>query len=162
MGAGKTTVGRVLAAQLGCPFVDLDRAIEERARMSIKKIFETREEAWFRDREAEMLAGTAVLPGVVVSLGGGTFTFERNRDFISRHGVSIFLDVPFDVITERIAEKAAARPLFRSVEEARSLFEARLPCYKMANWVVDVARNESVTAVVARITDLLSARWEGV
>lgn len=128
--------------------------------MSIRQVFETHGEAWFRDREAEMLEGTEVFPAAVVSLGGGTFTFERNREFIRRCGVSVFLDVPFEVIAERIGKKAVERPRFRSVEEARALYEARLPCYKMATWVVTVGRNESVTAVAGRIQSLLRKGWE--
>lgn len=154
MGSGKSTVGELLARKLGVPFVDLDLAFESLAGMSIRATFERHGEAWFRAREAELLRGTADLPDGVVALGGGTFAFPENAAFVRAHGTSVFLDVPFPVLAERLAGKED-RPLFRSVEQARELYETRLPSYKMADRTIPVSPTDGVEAVVDRIASVL-------
>ena len=148
MGSGKTTVGSRLAARLGVPFVDLDQAFEAMAGRTIKETFETRGEPWFRARESELLRGTESLTAAVVALGGGTFTFPENLAFVKKHGVSVFLDTPFEVVAERLAGKALDRPLFGSLEAAHALYEARQPFYRMADWTVPVTRDLSVDELV--------------
>ena len=155
MGSGKTSAGRILAARRRVPFVDLDQAFESMAGQTVREVFRVHGEAWFREREAELLRGTAKLPGVVVAPGGGTFTFPANREFIAANGVSVFLDVPFSVIERRLAGKAADRPLFRSVEEALALYEARHPFYRMADVVLKVGETESAEMVAIRADEAL-------
>ncbi len=153
MGAGKTTVGRRLADRWGVPFVDLDVAFESLSGRTIRETFASRGEAWFRERERELLAGTADLPSAVVALGGGTFVDPRNASFVRRHGLSVFLEVPFGVIASRLAGKEADRPLFSSVDEARRLYEERLPFYRMADRTIVVASGMTVEEVVDRLEE---------
>jgi len=155
MGSGKTSVGLALASRLGVPFVDLDQALEAMAGRTVRELFEKHGEPWFREREAELLRGTADLPDAVIALGGGTFVDPRNAEFIRAHGRSVFLDVPFDLIASRLQGKSADRPLFRSVVEARNLYEARIPCYNIADRAVSVSENDSVNAVAERLERLL-------
>lgn len=157
MGAGKSTVGRALAARLGVPFVDLDEAFEALAGVTIRRAFEERGEPWFREREAELLRGAEALPEAVVALGGGTFTFPENRSVVKRSGRSVFLDVPFEVVAARLGTKAADRPLFRSLEEARALYDARLPSYRLSDRILALEGDEGVDAVVERIVGALNA-----
>jgi len=156
MGAGKSTVGRALAVRLAAPFVDLDEAFETMSGVTIRRAFEERGEAWFREREAELLRGTEALPSAVVALGGGTFTFPENRSVVQRSGLSLFLDVPFEVIAPRLGAKAADRPLFRSLEEARALYEARLASYRLSDRVLTLEGDERVDTVVERIVGALN------
>ena len=156
MGAGKTTVGRLLAASRGAVFLDLDQALEAMAGCTVREAFETHGEPWFREREAELLRGTAALPAAVVALGGGTFTFEANREWISRHGVSVFLDVPFEAVEARLAGKAVDRPLFVSPEQARALYEVRRPWYTMADRVVPLSGSETPEVVAEAVACALS------
>jgi shikimate kinase len=155
MGSGKTTLGRRLAERRGVPFLDLDLAFENLAGTTIRESFETRGEAWFRARESELLKGTADLPGAVVALGGGTFVLPENAAFVKRSGISVFLDVPFEVIASRLGGKALDRPLFRSVEEARSLYEARVPYYRIADRIVSLNGGEALEAAVDRVEAVL-------
>ena len=157
MGAGKSTVGRALAERLGVPFVDLDEAFESLSGMTIRRAFEEHGEAWFREREAELLRGTEALPEAVVALGGGTFTFPENRSVVKRSGFSVWLDVPFEAVAARLGAKAADRPLFRSLEEARALYEARLASYRLSDRILALEGDEGVDAVADRIVGALNA-----
>jgi shikimate kinase len=157
MGAGKSTVGRALATRLGIPFVDLDEAFEALSGATVRRAFEERGEAWFREREAELLRGTEALPDAVVALGGGTFTFPENRAVVQRLGRSFFLHVPFDVVAARLGTKAADRPLYRSLEEARALYEARLASYRLSDGVLLLEGDEGVDSVVERIVGALNS-----
>jgi shikimate kinase len=161
MGSGKTTSGRLLAGRWGVPFVDLDLAFESMSGRTIRETFETHGEAYFRARESELLRGTATLPNAVIALGGGTFTFPENVRFVKEHGLSVFLDPPFDVLAARLADKAADRPLFGSLESARMLWEARRPFYKMADWTLDVNHETTPGDVAGRLALLLDPRNAG-
>ncbi|MHB8800216.1 MAG: shikimate kinase [Thermoanaerobaculia bacterium] len=161
MGAGKSTVGRALAGRLDVPFLDLDEAFEALAGITIRRAFEERGEAWFREREAELLRGCEALPDVVVALGGGTFTFPENRAVVRRTGRSLFLDVPFEAISTRLGVKAIDRPLFRSLEDARALYEERRASYRLSDTILALEGDEGVEAVVDRIVEALESRGVG-
>ena len=105
MGSGKTVVGRELAKVLGVKFVDTDELIEKEQGVSIKAIFATHGEDYFRDLEYEMCKKVAKMNGVVVSTGGGAMTFERNVQAIKNGARVVFLDASFDVICHRIGGK---------------------------------------------------------
>ncbi|MEO6326851.1 MAG: shikimate kinase [Thermoanaerobaculia bacterium] len=156
MGSGKTSAGSALARRLDVPFVDLDLAFESMSGETIRETFERRGEAWFRERETTLLRGTASLDRAVLALGGGTFVFADNAAFVKAHGLSVFLDAPFEVIAGRLLGKTFDRPLFRSLDEARSLYDARLPYYKMADWTIEVTAKDDVETVVDRIERVLT------
>ena len=152
MGSGKSTVGSALARARGSEFVDLDTDIERRTGASIREIFELRGEEWFRDLEHEMLRSTEARGDVIVATGGGTFTFARNRELIRSLGTSVFLHPSFSTIVRRIGSLGkASRPLFQTQTEALALYRRRLPAYREADLVLEIAPGESPEQTAARL-----------
>ena len=123
-GAGKSSVGKRLAARLGLPFVDADCEIEKAAGMPIKDIFSSRGEAAFREGEARVIARLLREGPQVIATGGGAFMAAETRAAIRADGVAIWLDAATDVLLGRIA-KRAHRPLFHNVDARAKLFELR-------------------------------------
>ena len=156
MGAGKTAIGRRIAARLGVPFVDLDAEIERTSGVTVRALFEASGEAAFREREATFLDGTSALSDAVVATGGGCFTFERNRRSIARLGRAVFLDAPLETLLSRLSGKTD-RPLFRGPEQATRLFAEREPFYRMAPVHVRVTGEESVEESADRVLQAISA-----
>ena len=135
MGAGKSTLGRLLAAQLECPLIDLDVEIS-RVHGPIPDLFSTRGESGFRAIEHHQL--NQMLPDMarpsVLALGGGAFLQSANRELLSRHAATIiFLDAPFELVRTRVAGSAHQRPLARDSEALRALYEQRRPTYLLAH-----------------------------
>ena len=155
MGAGKSTIGPLLAEKLQTDFFDLDTLIEDADKATVRQIFDKHGEAYFRRRETEMLLPLTHLRNTVVALGGGTFTQDANRVLIRSSGVSIWLDVPFECIQRRIQDPYS-RPLFRSPQEMEQLFNVRAAAYRMADLRVP-AEDEAPAEIAARIVRLLGA-----
>lgn len=123
-GAGKSTVGRRLAARLSIPFVDADSEIEKAAGMTISDIFASHGEAAFRDGEARVIARLLEDGPSVIATGGGAFMHPGTRAAIAERGLAIWLDASTDVLLSRIA-KRSNRPLFHNVNPRRKLTELR-------------------------------------
>ncbi|HXM72090.1 MAG TPA: shikimate kinase [Candidatus Dormibacteraeota bacterium] len=132
MGSGKSVVGAIVAERAGASFRDLDLLIEAEAGMPISKIFSTGGEAAFRALETRLLP-SALEPGSVVALGGGSLINDANWDVVARTATTVYLDVPFQTMWDRI-RKLTGRPLAsgRSRAEVESLFETRRARYEQA------------------------------
>lgn len=154
MGCGKTAIGRRLAARLHVPFVDVDAEIERASGLTVRALFEESGEPAFRQREAVFLAGTESLANVFVSTGGGAYIPEENRRAMRRLGRVVFLDVPFPVLSKRLAGKTD-RPLFQSVEQAARLFAQRDPFYRMGSLRVTLDGTETLDEAADRVLHAL-------
>ncbi len=134
MGAGKSSVGTILAQQMGWPFVDLDTVIEAAQGAPIREIFEQAGEPFFRQIEHAALVEVARKAPAVIALGGGTFVQSSNFDFIRQtRGATIWLDCPFEELWQRCSTMDN-RPLFRDRESFFKLYEQRLPYYQRAEF----------------------------
>ncbi|MFC6687447.1 shikimate kinase [Jhaorihella thermophila] len=160
MGAGKTAVGRALAARLGVPFLDSDHEIERAANMTIPEIFERDGEPFFREKETQVIARLlAEAPGVL-STGGGAFLRAENRQLISEHGVSVWLNAPLEVLWNRVRHKDT-RPLLRTPDPhatLKALYEARVPFYSRADLEVLSDGVSSIDEMVDRVLAALATR----
>ena len=160
MGAGKTAVGTALARALKVPFRDSDEEIVRAADRSIAEIFERDGEAFFRDREFEVIGRLLRGEPCVLSTGGGAFLAERNRAQIAAVGVSVWLRADLELLWNRVRHKTT-RPLLRTDnprETLRQLYEARLPSYRLAEVAVDAGAELSVDQMAQRVIEALQAR----
>src|ERR1700723_1930084 len=161
MGAGKTSVGKRLAAKLGLPFVDADVEIEAGAQLTISEIFERFGEAYFREGERKVIARLLKGGPLVLATGGGAFMNASTRDNIASHGLSIWLKPSFDILLARVRKKSN-RPLLRSAdpeETLRRLLEERSPTYALADFTiesVDAAHDSVVDAILGGLHLALS------
>ncbi len=159
MGSGKTTVGERLAETLGVPFVDLDRAIEERAGATVGEIFEHRGEPAFRRLEQQALRETLKHERVVVATGGGAMTVAANLELMRGAGITVWLDLALATILERVGSRPEGeRPLFGTRAEVEALYRRRLGFYRRADLRVEVEPGEKPGEVAARIGRLLGER----
>lgn len=139
MGAGKSSVGRLLARRLGRRFVDLDCLIEQAAGLSIPEIFARYGEAGFRAREKAAVARAARLHNAVIATGGGVVLDPDNIRMLQRSGVLVWLTAKPETILERTSRNAG-RPLLRCDDPGsriRQLLTEREPLYQVADYTVD-------------------------
>jgi len=158
MGSGKTAIGRALAMRLSVPFLDSDAEIVEAAQASIAEIFARDGEAFFREREAEVLSRLLSSGPSILSTGGGAFLSGRNRSNIAKSGTSVWLDASLDLLWERVKHKDT-RPLLSTAnpqETLRGIFEQRTPIYQLADLKLPVQETASIDETTSQTVALLS------
>ncbi len=139
MGAGKTKIGRRVAARLNLPFFDSDSEIEAAAGETIEEIFRNRGESVFRDGERRVIARLLAQPVHVLATGGGAFMDPATRALIARRGVSVWLRAELDVLVARVARRTN-RPLLQQRDSRAvlaELIERRHPIYAAADAIID-------------------------
>lgn len=160
MGAGKTAVGRALAAQLHVPFRDSDAEIEKAANMSIAEIFARDGEAFFRQKETQIIGRLLDGAPAVLSTGGGAYMREENRRMITERGVAVWLDAELPVLWNRVKHKDT-RPLLRTADPRATLAEIyakRVPVYALSDLTVKSEQGKSIEAMAARVVEALGSR----
>ena len=157
MGAGKTSVGRVLAKRLQKSFYDSDQVIEDRTGVKIPVIFEIEGEAGFRVRESAVIDELTALRDIVLATGGGAVLSERNRERLKTTGTVVYLRATVRDLLNRTRHDKN-RPLLQAVDpRARltELYEKRDPLYReVAHLTIDTG-NQSLTSLVNRLCQLL-------
>ena len=171
MGAGKSTVGRLLAAELGWGFVDLDAHLESRAGATVPELFERHGEAHFRRLESSALASALRQSRIILALGGGAPETLTNRLLLEQTPgtLTVFLDAPFATLYDRCMLQAlnpgsgadargADRPNLRDAQAAELRFLARTPMYRrLARITIDTAplgAEETVPVILRAIRNL--------
>lgn len=153
MGAGKTTVGRRLAARLGRHFVDSDEEIEKAAGMSIDDIFKAHGEPDFRAGEARVIARLLKEPNLVLGTGGGAFMNDDTRALIKDTAVSVWIKADFELLFARV-QRRSNRPLLKTADPRQTLkdlIDRRYPTYALADVTVlsrDVPQDQVATEVM--------------
>jgi shikimate kinase len=167
MGAGKSTIGRRLAARLRMRFLDADAEIEAAAGMSIPDIFESRGEPDFRDGEARVIARLLDSGPAVLATGGGAFMRKETRDRIRGKAISIWLKVDADVIMRRV-KRRSDRPLLQTVDPEATvgrLISEREPVYQQADltiWSRDVPHEKIVEECIEALYGRLCGGGMGI
>lgn len=161
MGAGKTSVGKLLARRLGKTFYDCDHEIESATGVRIPLIFEIEGEGGFRQRETKMLADLVQRRNVVVATGGGAVVCEENRRALKENGTVVYLRASPHDLWQRTRHDRN-RPLLQTEDplaRLTELYAQRDPLYReVANIVVDTG-NQSLSSLSHRLEQKLNDLW---
>jgi shikimate kinase len=155
MAAGKSRIGRLLAKRLNLPFVDTDSRIEEHYRRSVTEIFSQLGEAEFRRAEGEIISRLLSEETQVISVGGGAFIDDETRRTLNCQAVTVWLDVPFNLMLARLS-RSESRPLAvnKSEQEIRALWDQRRIYYAQAHLRIATGKRDPERVVDAIIAQL--------
>lgn len=160
MGAGKTAVGRALAARLDVPFLDSDAEIVKAANMSIAEIFERDGEHFFRRKEAQVIERLLDEERGILSTGGGAYLADGNRSTISQKGVAVWLNADLELLWNRVKHKDT-RPLLRTADPKATLtqiYNDRVPIYALSDLSVEADAEFSIEEMAERVIGVLLTR----
>ncbi|MGB3399843.1 MAG: shikimate kinase [Candidatus Deferrimicrobiaceae bacterium] len=163
MGAGKSSVGKVLARRLGAEFLDVDERIEDDAGKTVEEIFATEGEQAFRGRERMAIRDAVSVPGRVIATGGGSFLDDDNRKRLRAYAPVVLLDISPATALARLAGDTL-RPLLSGEDREKAvteLMERRRPAYRKADFRVST-ENLTAARVAEKVFLLLSRGSQGV
>ncbi len=159
MGAGKSTIGRLLASYLGLPFKDSDTVVEEKSGADIPWIFDVEGESGFRDRESAVLEELMAKPALVLATGGGIVIREENRQLLNQSADAvIYLKAEPEYLAQRTA-KDKKRPLLQvddPYQKSLSLLEQREPLYQSVATHVVTTDTRSPKVIAQEIVSSLN------
>lgn len=162
MGAGKSAVGKELAHILSVPFVDSDAEIEKAANASIKEIFERDGEAFFREKEALVIARLLEGDPCVLSVGGGAYLDADTRALISAQGAAVWLKADLETLWNRVKRKDT-RPLLRTPDPRQTLSDlmaSREPTYANADLAVETSASYAIETTAYKVIEALAERGD--
>lgn len=160
MGAGKTAVGKALAAKLAVPFIDSDHEIEKAANMTIAEIFARDGEPFFRKKESQVIARLLEDGNCILSAGGGAYMDPKNRQMISEQAVAVWLNADLELLWNRVKHKDT-RPLLRTANPRQvlsDLLDKRAPVYGLAELDVKSHRSFTIEEMAQKVVDALKTR----
>jgi len=158
MGAGKTTIGRLIAKQMGLRFYDSDREVEKRTGASISLIFELEQETGFRKRECKIIEELTQLDDIVLATGGGAVLDETNRKILASRGHVIYLYAPIDQLLNRTS-RDKNRPLLQTDDpriKLQELMAIREPLYREVAHTIIETNSSPVKNVVNNLLEILN------
>ncbi|MCA6596694.1 MAG: shikimate kinase [Pseudanabaena sp.] len=162
MGAGKSTVGNLLAQKIGHSFLDTDPLIEQCAGKSISQIFAEDGEEAFRAIEQQVLAQVSAHTRLVVATGGGIVMRSLNWSYL-HNGLVVWIDVPVEILYDRLKTESEQRPLLQTkdpFQRLNNLYEQRRDRYAQADISIMVNADETPEAVSDRLFDMILNRIE--
>lgn len=163
MGAGKSAIGKLVAARLGLRFADADKEIEEAAAATIEEIFERHGEDHFRDGERRVIARLIGAGPLVLATGGGAYMDPETRALLREKSITVWLRADFDVLWRRVSRRSH-RPLLKTQDPQGTLsrlIEDRYPTYGLADIVVDsddAPKDETANRVVQALAAYIDGR----
>lgn len=148
MGAGKSTLGKMLANEMQTAFYDMDEMIAEKTGMTVSQIFEIQGEDYFRELENVCLRSTGSIEEGVISTGGGAPCRTDNMDWMLKHGITIYLEWPAKQLLHH-AINLKNRPLVNKSDLASlgNLLQQRIPCYERAAITISCQGNLELDAL---------------
>jgi shikimate kinase len=160
MGAGKTAIGSAVARELAVPFLDSDAEIERAADRTIAEIFARDGEAFFRERETQVIRRLLRGRPGILSTGGGAYMSERNRRIIHEAGIAVWLRADLELLWSRVRHKDT-RPLLRTPDPygtLKALYEARVPLYALAELQVEARAEYTIDEMAGKVIAALRTR----
>jgi shikimate kinase len=153
MGVGKSSVGRLVAAQLGRPFIDTDDVAQSITGRSILDCFQSGDEAVFREAEARAVRQAVASGAAVIALGGGAVQRDDSLELLLEKALLVYLHVPWSELREWLPEMAESRPLLqgRTIGEMHQLYRSRVSTYRRAHlrvWVRRTSPEEAARRVL--------------
>lgn len=158
MGSGKSYWAQHLADESNIDWMDLDAEIEKETSQTIKEIFETEGEAFFRNKERDALHNLSSFQNIIVATGGGTPCFHNNMQWMNEHGTTIWIDEPIDILVQRLTPEKAHRPLIKNLNDDElatflsNKLKERTPFYSQAKF-----RLSSETLSADKLLEILNS-----
>jgi len=160
MGSGKSFTAKHLSAELGFPYMDMDREIEHEFGKSVAHIFEEKGEPWFRAREHEVLEEIDANQNLVISTGGGAPCQSDNMELMNSKGVTLFLDIDKETIVKRVLRGIHRRPLLKGMNQFDLEFfydakmKERRPFYEKATFHL---KHQDISVIAQLVRELLDS-----
>ena len=155
MGVGKSTIGKAISREISMRFIDIDKIIEKKLKLTIQEIFEKKGEAFFREFEEKVTLEEIKKKNNVISLGGGAFMNRKIRDCVISDTKSFWLDLDVDVLEKRLVD-SQKRPLLINKNirlDLEKIYIERKDTYSLANYKID-CNNLTVSLIVKKIITL--------